>query len=143
MKKLILLAVVVFGFTAISFGQGHTSNGTTVGIAPILAPAAISPAFAFGATPTAMAFGQIVNVKNGGTIHLSPLGVVTTSPVTLTCAASTPAIFTITGANVLPIVTVPVIYFPFTLGKLDIYPATDVLVSPDATPTDYHVYVGG
>lgn len=144
MKKLILIAVVVFGFAATSFAQ-HVSDPVIISMPKINKPLGISPDFAFGAQ-TAMSFGEITNIKNGGWIHLSTSDAITTSDAKITVVAgSKAATFLINFANIKPSITIPTIYFPFTGGKLDIDPVNDLALEEavGGVATSYKVKIGG
>src|ERR1035437_3932198 len=108
MKKLILLAVVIFGFAATSFAQVHsaTLNG---GSGNVLAPLAQSPNLnVIGKAE--MAFGDIRNVKNGGWVKMDFNGGITKSTGMEANATGTPATFDISGATITPTITIPTYY---------------------------------
>ena len=90
MKKLITLAIVIFGFTAISFAQ-VTATATATGT--IVTPIAIS-------TTGQMNFGNVAVSGTAGTVILSAAGSrTTTGGVTLPATAGTvsAAHFVVTG----------------------------------------------
>ena len=142
MKKLILLAVVVFGFAATSFAQVHTAtlNG---GGGNVLPPLAQSPSLNVTGTDF-MAFGDIRNVKNGGWVKMDYTGAITKSTGMVAGNTGIPATFKIEGATIAPTITIPTIYFPFNGGKLDILQSQDTYIDePYGAANSYRVRIGG
>lgn len=96
MKKLLLLAFVVLGISAVSFGQvGETKTATSS--ATIVTPISLTKV-------TDMNFGNVaVNATAGGTVVLTPAGTRTaTGGVTAATALAgtiTAAVFTVNGDN--------------------------------------------
>ena len=66
MKKLLALAVVILGFTAVSFGQASAVSGAATASATILNPISV-------AKSADLNFGNIVNIS-GGTVELTTAG---------------------------------------------------------------------
>jgi len=90
MKKLIVFAIAIFGFTAISFGQ-NPSTATANATATVLIPISI-------ANNTDLAFGTFA--QSAGTVTIATTGTRTSSGVNLyTISGVTPAAasFTVTG----------------------------------------------
>jgi len=95
MKNLFLIALIVLGFSAVSYGQGDTKTATSS--ATIVTPISLTKV-------TDMNFGNIaVNATTGGTVVLAPAGTRSaTSGVTATAALGgtiTAAVFTVGGDN--------------------------------------------
>ena len=94
MKKLIVFAIAIFGFTAVSFGQPGNTATATVG-ASIITPITISA--------TAMNFGTILAANTGtANVTIAPGGTTTygtgLSYYSNTGAiATTPATFSVAG----------------------------------------------
>ena len=89
MKKLLALAVVILGFTAVSFGQvSATANST----ATILGPLTLT-------ATTPLAFGALSPTAAAGTVTVDPAGVRTGTNVTLSAfAVPSASNFNATGA---------------------------------------------
>lgn len=93
MKKLIVFAIVIFGFTAVSFGQAP-ANATASTTATIITPIAIEKT-------TDMNFGNVIAGTAIGTVQLSvnntrtPLGGVTLP--TATPGTISAAVFSVSG----------------------------------------------
>jgi hypothetical protein len=92
MKKLIVFAIAILGFTAVSFGQ-LTANATASGT--VLAATSISKNV--GAD---LNFGTFIPGTSAGTVVVSPAGARTqTSPVVLAGGTVAAAAFTISGTG--------------------------------------------
>ena len=142
MKKLILLAVVVLGFAATSLGQNF---GVFVGKGLINPPGGISPALAV-VGQLDLDFGTITNSATGGTVKMWPAGGIQTGGgVTTLALTGTPATFKVTGANILPTVTIAPLHTALAgIGAFDILPISDCLIEPNgAAAHEYIVKVGG
>lgn len=90
MKKLLLLAIVVLGFSAVSFGQAQT---TATASAKIVIPISV-------AKNTDLNFGNIAVGATGGTVEYTATGVRTaTGGVKLPAVTGSPAVakFTVSG----------------------------------------------
>ena len=144
MKKLILLAVVVFGFAATSFAQVIVSNGViSAGITPATNPNA-------GATMTAgdaLKFGTIVSsTLYDGTLLVKANGQIVKTNVTAT-GDIWPATFNVTKLmSGTPIITLSTKHWDWGNGiVLDINPddPNNLYSTALATPGNFTVRVGG
>jgi len=108
MKKLILLAVIVFGFAASTLAQTYHLSAASGGaqgafsvvttVSPQLNIEVVSP----------MNFGAIVNTVSGGTVRLWPDGslVPSTGIGVVPSRIGTPATFLIKGSTLYPTITI-------------------------------------
>lgn len=110
MKKLIVFAIAIFGFTAVSFGQ---VTGTATATGTIVTPIAIANA-------GNMNFGNVAVSATGGTVILAPAGTRTlTGGITLPIVTGTvtAAKFNITGtASYTYAITLPALATTVTSG---------------------------
>jgi hypothetical protein len=150
MKKLIILAVVVFGFAATSFAQNKANAGV---FAKIEAPATAGGGGG-AATPhsigwvTDMDFGIITNTTTGGTVRLDAAsGAFGTPTGGLTVPSNgTVAQFLVKGASTSIAVTYPTVLTLTGNGTsmtLNIAKATDESWTPTSTPGEYNLKIGG
>ena len=143
MKKLVFLAVVLIGITAMSFAQKTTSvtSGATGG--KVIAPTTVSPDLNIE-NVTAMDFGTITNSATGGTVRLWPEGGLSASNGIVAPTTGTAATFKITGSTQFPTITIGNPHQTFGTTKFDIVQAQDCLIQPNgAYAGQYIVKVGG
>lgn len=102
MKKLLLLAIVVLGISAVSFGQQSTDTEQATATAKIIVPIALQK-------NADLAFGNIIPGAEAGTVVLAASNARTGTNVTLGMSSSASAAsFTVTGlANNTYSVTLP------------------------------------
>jgi hypothetical protein len=128
MKKLIVFAIAIFGFTAVSFGQ---VTGTATATGTIVTPIAIANA-------GNMNFGNVAVNTTDGTVVLAPAGTRTlTGGITLPIVAGTvtAAKFNITGtANFTYAITLPSTATTVTSGGNNMT-VTDFTSTPTSTGT--------
>ena len=96
MKKLIVFAIAIFGFTAVSFAQSATSTASASSSATIITPISI----ALKSGTTGLNFGNIVANTTQGTVTVTPAGGRSASGLTLPTATPgtiSAAEFTVTG----------------------------------------------
>lgn len=126
MKKLIVFAIAIFGFTAVSFGQ---VTGTATATGTIVTPIAIANA-------GNMNFGNVAVSATAGTVILAPAGTRTlTGGITLPIITGTvtAAKFNVTGtANYTYSITLPTTATTVTSGG-NTMTVTDFTSTP--TPT--------
>jgi len=126
MKKLIVFAIAIFGFTAVSFGQ---VTGTATATGTIVTPIAIANA-------GNMNFGNVAVSATAGTVILAPAGTRTlTGGITLPVITGTvtAAKFNVTGtANYTYSITLPTTATTVTSGG-NTMTVTDFTSTP--TPT--------
>jgi len=111
MKKLIVIAIAIFGFSAVSFGQ---SSATATATATLIVPISISHS---GGTD--LVFGTIGASATAGTVTIDPAGARSASTgMKLIGTGTTAAVFTVTGEPLATYaITLPTVPYSLTNGS--------------------------